>query len=138
MGQIAVSDATPAYANADDLARFILDEVFIAMKEPPRGLARRLFGPLLSLPVRRFAALMAEVDRRVAQHGIVHPANWLLPQIISGVDVHGAQHIPADGPVVIAANHPGAYDIIALIASIGRDDIRIIASGVPFTRSLIG
>ena len=137
MGQIAVSDATPAYANADDLARFILDEVFIAMKEPPRGLARRLFGPLLSLPVRRFAALMAEVDRRVAQHGIVDAANWLLPQIVSGVDVHGAQHIPADGPVVIAANHPGAYDIIALIASIGRDDIRIIASGVPFTRSLI-
>ena len=39
--------------------------------------------------------------------------------------------------MLIASNHPGAYDIIALIASIGRDDIKIIASGVPFTRSLI-
>jgi hypothetical protein len=80
---------------------------------------------------------MAEVDRRVALNGIVDAAQWLLTQIVTGVDARGTDHIPRTGPVLIASNHPGAYDIVALIASIGRDDIKIIASDVSFTRSLI-
>ena len=63
-----------SYASADDLTRFILDEILIALKQPPRGLARRLLGPLLKLPARRFAVLMAEVDRgaRAKQTLIAH------------------------------------------------------------------
>ena len=129
--------ADPLCANADDLTRFILDEIFIALKQPPQGVARRICGPLLKWPARRFAALMAEVDRRVALNGIVAAAQWLLTQIVTGIDAHGIEHIPRTGPVLIAANHPGAYDVVALIAGSGRDDIKIIASGVPFTRSLI-
>jgi hypothetical protein len=129
--------AEPLYANADDLTRFIIDEIVIALKQPPRGIVRRIIGPLLKLPARRFAALMAEVDRRVALDGIVKAAQWLSTQIVTGIDTRGTENIPTSGPVLIAANHPGAYDIVALIAAIGRDDIRIIASDVPFTRSLI-
>jgi hypothetical protein len=80
---------------------------------------------------------MAEVDRRVALNGIVAAAWWLLTQIVTGIDTRGTENILSSGPVLIASNHPGAYDIVALIASIGRNDIKIIASGVPFTRSLI-
>jgi hypothetical protein len=129
--------AEPRYANADDLTRFILDEIFIALKQPPRGAARRLCGPLLKLPARRFAVLMAEVDRQVALNGIVAAAQWLLTQIVAGLDARGTDHLPVTGPLLVASNHPGAYDVIALLAGIGRDDIKIIASGVPFTRSLI-
>jgi hypothetical protein len=129
--------AEPRYANADDLTRFIIDEILIALKQPPHGIARRLIGPLLKLPARRFAVLMAEVDRRVAQNGIVAAAQWLLTQIVTGLDARGTKNVPTSGAVLVASNHPGAYDIAALIASIGRDDLKIIASGVPFTRSLI-
>jgi Acyltransferase len=133
-----VSDiATRAYANADDLTRFIIDEILIALKQPPHGIARRILGPLLKLPARRFATLMAEVDRRAAQNGLVAAAQWLLTQIVTGLDARGTEHIPRSGPLLVASNHPGAYDIVALIASIGRDDIKIIASDVAFTRSLI-
>jgi len=125
------------YANADDLTRFIIDEIVIALKQPPRGVVRQLIGPLLKLPARRFAVLMAEVDRRVALNGLANAAQWLLTQIVTGIDARGTEHIPRTGPLLIAANHPGAYDIVALIAAIGRDDLKIIASGVPFTRSLI-
>jgi hypothetical protein len=125
------------YANADDLTRFIIDEIIIALKQPPHGLARKIIGPLLKLPARRFAVLMAEVDRRVALNGIVAAAQWLLTHIVTGLDARGTAHIPRTGPLLVASNHPGAYDIVALIASLGRDDMRIIASSVPFTRSLI-
>ncbi len=80
---------------------------------------------------------MAEADRRVAFDGLVSAAHWLLAQIVTGSDLRGTGHVPASGPVLIAANHPGAYDIVALIAGIGRDDLKIIASDVAFTRSLI-
>jgi hypothetical protein len=125
------------YANADDLTRFIIDEIIIALKQPPHGIARHIIGQLLKLPARRFAALMAEVDRRVATNGIVNAAQWLLTQIVTGLDARGTEHIPRAGSALIASNHPGAYDIVALIASIGRDDLKIIASDVAFTRSLI-
>jgi hypothetical protein len=125
------------YANADDLTRFIIDEIIIALKQPPQGIAWHIIGPLLKLPARRFATLMAEVDRRVAMNGIVNAAQWLLTQIVTGIDARGTEHIPRTGPVLVASNHPGAYDIVALITAIGRDDLKIIASGVPFTRSLI-
>ena len=107
------------------------------MKQPRNGFARHILGPLLKLPARRFGVLMAEVDRRVAVNGLVDAARWLLTQIVTGIDARGTEHIPCTGPVLIASNHPGAYDIIALITAIGRDDLKIIASGVPFTRSLI-
>ncbi len=129
--------ASPACVNADDLTRFIIDEILIALKQPPHGLARRLIGPLLQLPARRFAVLMAEVDRRVAGNGLVDAARWLLTQIVKGVEIVGAERLPATGPLLVAANHPGAYDIAALIAGIGRDDLKIIASSVPFTRALL-
>ena len=87
--------AEQLYANADDLTRFIIDEILIALKQPPQGLARRLLGPLLKLPARRFAVLMAELDRRVALNGIVAAAQWLLTQIVTGIDARGAEHIPA-------------------------------------------
>src|SRR5512135_2002487 len=95
------------FASPDDLTRFILDEIFIALKQPPHGVARRIFGPLLKLPARRFAAMMAEVDRRVALNGIVAAAQWLLTQIVTGIDARGTEHIPASGPVLVASNHPG-------------------------------
>jgi hypothetical protein len=125
------------YANADDLTRFIIDEIIIALKQPAHGWVRKVIGPLLKLPARRFAVLMAEVDRRVALNGIVAAAQWLLTQIVTGLDARGTEHIPRTGPLLVAANHPGAYDIVALIASVGRNDIKIIASDVAFTRSLI-
>jgi hypothetical protein len=128
---------TPPYANADDLTRFIIDEIIIALKQPPHGFARKLIGPLLKLPARRFAVLMAEVDRRVALNGLVAAAQWLLTQIVTGLDARGAENIPRSGPLIIASNHPGAYDSVALIACSGRDDLKIIASDVSFTRSLI-
>jgi hypothetical protein len=100
-------------------------------------MARRICGPFLKLPARRFATLMAEVDRRVALHGIVAAAQWLLTQIVTGLDARGTENVPRTAPVLIVSNHPGAYDVVALIAGSRRDDIRIIASDVPFTRSLI-
>jgi hypothetical protein len=42
------------------------------------------------------------------------------------------ENIPAEGPCVIASNHPGAYDSVAIVANIFRPDLKVIISDIPF------
>ncbi len=49
--------------------------------------------------------------------------------------VRGAESIPRDGPLLIASNHPGAYDSLAIMSSIPRKDLKVIISDVGFTRA---
>ena len=51
--------------------------------------------------------------------------------------VSGVENIPANGPLIIACNHPGAYDSAVLAAVIPRPDLKLLASDVPFTRALV-
>ena len=54
-----------------------------------------------------------------------------------GRAVAGIEHIPATGPVVILANHPGMTDTVALLASLAsRPDLLVIALDRPFLRAL--
>ena len=48
----------------------------------------------------------------------------------------GLENVPAEGPLIIAANHPGAADSAAIGANAGRDDLKILASDVPFLKNL--
>ena len=51
--------------------------------------------------------------------------------------MRGADAIPAVGPLVIASNHPGAYDSVAIIAHLPpRPDLMVLASDIPFLRRL--
>jgi hypothetical protein len=43
---------------------------------------------------------------------------------------------PLRGPLLVVANHPGAYDALALFAATGRDDLRVVASDRPFLRAM--
>lgn len=41
---------------------------------------------------------------------------------------HGADNIPRSGPTIILANHPGAYDSMAIGAAIPRTDLNVIVA----------
>ena len=64
-------------------------------------------------------------------------SQWLLSQLVTGVTVRGAEAIPLTGPLIVVSNHPGAYDSVAILASLPpRTDQMIVASDVPFLRRL--
>jgi hypothetical protein len=44
--------------------------------------------------------------------------------------------IPHCGPLLVVSNHPGATDSVCITAGLGRDDLKIIVSEVPFYRTL--
>ena len=120
-----------------DLRDYIVREMLLAIGRAPDGAARRLLGPFLRIPATRFARLMAGTDAVVGRSTMTAGAQWLLPQLVAGVAVRGAETIPLTGPLLVASNHPGAYDSVAIIASLPpRADLMILASDVPFLRRL--
>jgi len=80
---------------------------------------------------------MAHTDAIIGQSTMRAGSQWLLAQLVTGVTVRGAEAIPLTGPLIVVSNHPGAYDSVAILASLPlRTDQMIVASDVPFLRRL--
>lgn len=104
------------------------------------GLLRLRGSPLRHLlrpAARRFALTAHEFDTRVGKEGLAQGSAWLMSRMTAGLVTSGLEHVPAHGPLVVLANHPGMTDTVALFASLAsRADLRVIASDRPFLRAL--
>lgn len=100
------------------------------------GWQRRWLWPIFWLPAHLFASFAADFDRRVAAEGLVATASHYLPRFVEGVEAHGLEQIPSEGPLLVVSNHPGTFDGFAILSNLPRDDLKIIASGVPFTQKI--
>ncbi|MCC7371129.1 MAG: 1-acyl-sn-glycerol-3-phosphate acyltransferase [Chloroflexi bacterium] len=86
--------------------------------------------------LRRFADSMAHFNERLDSHGLAHAAVDICARYNGTVDSRGAQSIPADGPLLLASNHPGMFDTLAIYATLPRQDIRAIARPQPLLNLL--
>jgi hypothetical protein len=115
----------------EELSTNIIDDLFRSIGFSATSLPRRLFGPLLWPPALRAAKLAATFDEYVAQSGICEAARWILPRFVKDVEARGAENIPREGPVLIASNHPGTYDALAIVSRLVRKDLKLVVSGIP-------
>ena len=123
-------------ALAGILRETITDEIFAAFGMASRGWQRRLFGPAFWLPAQVFGRIMAGIDRTVGEVGVPEAAKRLLAYFVDDIQVTGKENIPQEGPVLIASNHPGAYDSVSILACLPRKDVKAVVSDVPFLRSM--
>jgi hypothetical protein len=114
----------------------ITDEVILSMGLSPSRWLGRLLAPAIWPATRRFAELAATFDDDVSALGIREAARRFLPHFVEGCLQTGAETIPSTGPLLVASNHPGATDGLAIVAALPRDDLWIVGSDVPFTRAL--
>ncbi len=114
----------------------IIDEVVRALTGSPSGPARLLLGPLFRLPASRFARILARADDEIRLAGLPGGARSILRDFALEPRVWGAERIPQAGPLIVASNHPGAYDSLAIMASVPRPDLKVVISDVGFTRAL--
>ncbi|NUQ79201.1 MAG: 1-acyl-sn-glycerol-3-phosphate acyltransferase [Polyangiaceae bacterium] len=122
-----------------ELALLSVNEIAPALgidRAPPW--AQKLAKSALMVPSRPLARVLARLDRRVREAGLSSAADETLRALGVRWEIAGSSEIPLKGPLLIVANHPGAYDALSLMASIGRSDLAIIAADRPFLRALAG
>lgn len=114
----------------------IIDEIFYNFGLARSGLSRRLFGPLFRLPAARFGQIAAIGDTEVKLTGLPGGSRRILPELLIQTSARGAYRIPSSGPLIVASNHSGAFDSIAILACIPRKDVKVLITDVAFTRAL--
>jgi hypothetical protein len=127
-----MSDRTEAAS----LTEILLDETIQAMGLPAGRLSRALLRPLLYPPANRFARLGMIFDRYMVNGGFPVAARWALESHRVQLRLLDAEAVPSAGPLLVTSNHPGGIDCLALAAGLGRSDLKIVASGMPFLRNL--
>ena len=123
-------------SEAASLTTLLLDETIQALGLPAGRLSRALLGPLVYRPANRFARLGVLFDRYMAQGGFPVAARWALESHQVQVRLRESGSVPGSGPLLVTSNHPGGMDCLALAAGLGRSDLKIVASGMPFLRNL--
>lgn len=118
------------------LTHYITDEIIKALGFSDQGWIRKVLGPVFYTPARRFSQVAADFEADLEIYGFNQATKRLLTRFAKQIDVRGVENIPSEGPLLVASNHPGTYDSVAISASLAREDLKIIATGVPFVQEL--
>jgi len=120
----------------EQIRRDISLEIFRAAKVPDIRWLRKAVSYIVRRPVNRFSGLIVEFDTSIRDNGYVYASTQILKKLAGEVAADGQEFIPASGPLIIASNHPGTYDGLAIISKLPRNDFRLIVSGIPFFQNL--
>jgi hypothetical protein len=118
------------------LSETLIYEITKALGLSQDGGLGKAIQPLFQKAARRFAAIGLDLDRVVSEQGVAAAARWILPRFVAGHTARGLENIPPKGPLVIAANHPAAYDSLVISAHVERPDYKIIIGDIPFFEHL--
>ncbi|MFC2028671.1 1-acyl-sn-glycerol-3-phosphate acyltransferase [Chloroflexota bacterium] len=116
---------------SEQLADSFLEQLALAMKLSHTGLVRNLLGILFHKAAMYMAQKSLELDERTRRDGPVQAADWLLQHFAAAHTADGTEKIPESGPLIIAANHPAAFDSLAILAHLNRSDFKIIIGDIP-------
>lgn len=128
--------STRAAADPTILRRAVLHEFFWLLGLAEDSPLRHVLQRVLNLAVGRFTDLAAEFDQGVAQVGLPAAIRPYVSRFTRALTVVGASHLPECGPVLLVCNHPGAYDLFAVLAQLPRPDVRVVVSEISILRHL--
>jgi len=118
------------------LTRVCVDQLLEAFGVGELGAGRRPLELLSRVPAKRLARQIATYDEIVGQSGLAEGGAWALERMARRVEVEGRENVPPEGPLLLAANHPGLADSLALFATVARRDLRVVAAEKPFLKAL--
>lgn len=118
------------------LSDSLIDEIVSAIGLPRTSLTHKVFWRFFQNITNRLADLGASFDQITKEKGLPAASQWVLSHFCDGLWVHGGEHIPKGGPLLVASNHPGTYDSLILFANLVGHNIRIVSSVIPFLKLL--
>jgi hypothetical protein len=127
-----MNDTPTAAALSEMLVYELAKAVLLQKSELAKRFIRRTFGKA----ARKFSELALELDCVIAQGGLSAGARWVQSHFVQTNEARGTEVIPPEGPLVIAANHPGGCDSVVISAHVTRPDYKIIIGDIPFFEHL--
>jgi 1-acyl-sn-glycerol-3-phosphate acyltransferase len=119
------------------LTQINLDDLVLAFGWEHQPFLASLLRRTFAGPARKFSGQVVDFDHDVGQTNLAEASRRLMRKYyVRDVCVAGQEHVPANGPVLFLANHPGMADTISLFAAIDRPDLKIIALHRPFLAAL--
>lgn len=120
----------------NELRERLIEDVLKYFSGPSYQWLRHILRPLITPPADRFARIAVQFEGYLARLGLQDAARRILPNFAEGVDVISKANVPREGPLLVVSNHPGTIDSLTIAANVPRDDLKIVASGFSFLRSL--
>jgi len=118
------------------LSNSLLYELSKALGLAQQSMIGKVFCGLFEKAALKLADIGVGLDRIVAEKGVAAGARLALPYFVKSHFARGVENIPEAGPVIIAANHPAAYDSLVISAYVTRPDYKIIIGDIPFFQQL--
>jgi len=122
------SPETSAAPTPDALKSHLIYEICQAAGLRVGGWPQRALTAALRRPIDPIARLFSDIDATIGRDGIDAGFARLLTRFVVDPRITGAGNLPADGPLIITSNHPGAYDVLMIGSTLGRRDLRIVTS----------
>lgn len=113
-----------------------ISEIMRVMTLQNKAWARKLIGKLLRKALRQMAERVVKFDEDIAGQGWSKTMREALAEFVVDYRVKGVENIPRTGPLLIACNHPGSYDMPIISTVMGRDDVKFIASDISIVHEL--
>jgi len=118
------------------LTETLIYELTKAFALPQTAWAKQIIRMIFGKAAHAAAEFGIGLDQAVVNDGIANGARWALPSIVKSHEARGIENIPANGPLIIASNHPGSIDSLVISAYINRTDYKAIIGDIPFFQHL--
>ena len=123
-------------ADIQILSDSLVKEIVNAVGLPNNASTQEVFERLFHKATERLATIGVTTDRIIARSGLPTGAEWMYSNWCRKVTARGEESIPREGPLLIVSNHAGTYDSLIITSQIGREDLKIISSDIPFFKKL--
>lgn len=120
----------------DSLTRIVLEDIKTSANLGGRKIISWIIDQLGYRPAGWLAELLSRIDEQLDEISLHETAARALYSLSYGLELHNQDAVPVTGPLLVVANHPGWSDIFGVLASLKRDDVKIVAQQKGFMRVL--
>ncbi len=99
---------------------------------------KRWLEALCRPAARQISVDMARFDQLFATLSLRCASSALLAELLAELNVRDSERVPPSGPLLIVANHPGLCDVLTVLATVARDDVKVVAADYPLLHALSG